>query len=534
MNTGAGMQHAAKEGKSVNTVLVVGASGFVGRAVVPALQRRGLQVRAASRTPLAEWQDVEFQPLPDLTVRGTDWSASLAGVSGVVYLAARVHVMNDQDPDPLGAYRAVNRDAALELAAAAAAAGVRRFVYLSSVKVNGEATTRPLVETDPPHPVDPYGQSKWEAEQALLDLGRRTGLEVVVLRPPLVYGPGVKANFMALARAAGQGLPLPIGAVDNRRSMVYVENLADLIATVLSHPAAAGETFFAVDAEDLSTPALTRHLAQAQGRTPWLPRLPVPILERLGALTGKAPLIHRLTSSLQVSGEKAHRLLGWTPPYPVWQALARTGRALQPAREGGPRRLTARQRLYLTVRGAVERVAALLLLLALLPVWSLTALAIRLDSAGPVLFRQERAGRRHQPFHIYKFRSMRADAPHLSTEEMQRSGLNPVTRVGAFLRRTSLDELPQLLNVIRGEMSFVGPRPALMTQAVVLKLREEAGVDQLLPGITGLAQVRGRDDLDDHTKVQYDAEYLRQAGVAMDLQVVAQTVQSVWHGTGTK
>ncbi|ASN82978.1 hybrid nucleoside-diphosphate sugar epimerase/sugar transferase [Deinococcus ficus] len=519
------------------TVLVVGASGFVGQVVCRDLLRRGYRVRAAARSAADLPPGVEAVTLPDLAQPGADWTALLDGADHVVYLAARVHVMNDTHPDPLAAYRAINRDAPVALARAAAQAGVRRLVYLSSIKVNGEGSRRPFTEEDRPQPTDPYGVSKWEAEQALLEVGRETGLAVVVIRPPLVYGPGVKANFMSLARAAGKGWPLPLGAVDNRRSLIYVENLADLIALTLEHPAAAGQVFLASDGEDLSTADLTRRLAEAQGRTPNLPAVPVGWLRLAGRLTGRTAVIDRLLGSLQVSSDKARRDLAWTPPYPVWQAVARTGASVTGAHAPGAAgrvRLSAGQRAYLLVRSPVERVLAAGMLVLLSPLLLLIAAVIRLDSPGPVLFRQERAGRRHEPFIIYKFRTMRAGTPHLSTEDMLRSGLSTVTRAGGFLRRTSLDELPQLLNVIRGEMSFVGPRPALMTQHPVLTLRQASGADVLAPGITGYAQVTGRDDLSDAEKVERDTAYLRRISLAMDLNIVLLTVGSIFKGTGTK
>lgn len=518
-------------------VLVVGASGFVGQVVCRDLLRRGYAVRAAARKLDDLPEGVEGMALPDLSESSIHWEPLLADVDHVVYLAARVHVMNDTHPDPLAAYRAINRDAALSLAEAAVRHRVRRFVYLSSIKVNGEASDRPLTEGDAPQPTDPYGVSKWEAEQALLSLGRTSELEVVVLRPPLVYGPGVKANFMALARAAGRGWPLPLGAVRNRRSLIYVENLADLIALTLEHPAAPQQVFLVSDGEDLSTAELTRRLAEAQGSVARLPAVPVGLLRLAGKLTGRGAVVDRLLGSLQVSSEKARQRLGWMPPFPVWQALARTGASLagtDPAGTPRPTRLSAGQRLYLGVRGPLERVAAGLLLLLLGPLLLLIALLIRLDSPGPVLFFQERAGRRHRPFTIYKFRTMRQGTPHLSTEDMVKSGMNPVTPLGAMLRRTSLDELPQLLNVLRGEMSLIGPRPALMTQAPVLTLRQAAGVDVLAPGITGYAQVTGRDDLLDEEKVARDADYLRHLGFRMDLRIVGLTLNSVLHGTGNK
>lgn len=196
--------------------------------------------------------------------------------------------------------------------------------------------------------------------------------------------------------------------------------------------------------------------------------------------------------------------------------------------------MTKRQNAYLFARSIVERVLALLLLIFFSPVLFLIGLLIRLDSPGPVLFRQARAGRFHAPFVIYKFRTMKTGTPNLSTEEMQRAGLSPMTRLGMLLRRTSLDELPQLLNVLQGNMSFIGPRPALISQTRVLTLREAAGVEQLLPGITGYAQVSGRDDLEDEEKVRRDTEYLNRLGLSMDLSIVKSTLNSVAKGTGNK
>jgi len=192
------------------------------------------------------------------------------------------------------------------------------------------------------------------------------------------------------------------------------------------------------------------------------------------------------------------------------------------------------QRIYLSVRGPVSRLLAAGLLVALAPLLLALAALIRLDSPGPVLFLQDRAGRRHRPFKIYKFRTMSVGTPQLSTEDMESSGLSPITRLGGLLRRTSLDELPQLVNVLRGEMSFIGPRPALLTQTPVLTLRQASGVDLLLPGITGYAQVTGRDDLADAEKVERDIYYLQRLSPALDLQILCLTLQSVFQGTGNK
>jgi nucleoside-diphosphate-sugar epimerase len=248
-------------------VVVTGAGGFVGTALCSQLVQSGWQLRAALRQPP---RGSEHQP--EVRVVGeigshTDWAPVLQGATAVVHLAARVHVMRDSGRDAFARYREANADATEQLARAAAAAGVQRFVYLSSIKVNGEATSeRPFTEADSPAPADAYALSKWEAEQALARVRRESGLEVVVLRPPLVYGPGVKANFLSLVDAVARGWPLPLAAVRNQRSLVYVGNLVSAIVRCLEHPAAAGRTYLVADGESVSTGELIRGIARALER----------------------------------------------------------------------------------------------------------------------------------------------------------------------------------------------------------------------------------------------------------------------------
>lgn len=254
-------------------------------------------------------------------VEGANWQHALAGVDAVVHLAARVHVMREAAADPLAEFRRVNVAASLKLAREAARAGVRRFVYLSSVKVNGESGT--FTEGDRPAPEDAYGISKHEAEVGLRQIADETGLEVVIIRPPLVYGPGVRANFRALMRAVARGIPLPLGAIDNRRSLVAVDNLADFTLTCIDHPAAAGELFLVSDGEDLSTTDLIRRMARAMGRPARLIPVPAPVLMAAAALVGKRDAARRLTESLQVDISKARQLLNWVPPISVDEGLRR-------------------------------------------------------------------------------------------------------------------------------------------------------------------------------------------------------------------
>jgi nucleoside-diphosphate-sugar epimerase len=304
--------------------LVTGASGFVGLAVLKQLNMMsGLQAVGSVRrtpglicTPVVAVGDMNLQ---------TDWSLALAGVDAVIHTAARVHIMQDFEADPLTAFRAVNTDATLNLARQAAAAGVKRFVFISSVKVNGDSTLvgRAFTEADVPNPQDAYAQSKYEAEQGLCQLSADTGMEMVIIRPPLVYGPGVKANFATLVHAVRRGWPLPLGAVQNLRSFVALDNLVDFILTCLIHPQAANQTFLVSDGRDLSTPELVRGMAQASKVSARLLPVPVWALQAGAFLLGNRNAVQRLCGNLQVDTSKAHRMLGWAPPISVENGLRR-------------------------------------------------------------------------------------------------------------------------------------------------------------------------------------------------------------------
>lgn len=302
--------------------LITGATGFVGGAVCAALGRRGLPFRALSRNPRPG-----FMAIGDMA-RRSDWSEALRGIDCVIHLAARVHLTRQSPADTLDPYRRDNAEVPLTLARQAAAAGVRRFVFISTIKVNGEETApgRPFTAADAAAPQGPYAISKYEAEIALEELALETGMELVVIRPPLVYGPGVGANFLTMMKALRLGLPLPFGGVDNRRSLIASDNLADLVIACAVHPAAAGRLFLASDGEDLSTRRLLSSLAEAMGRRARLFSLPPQVLLGAAGLLGRPQMMRRLVASLQVDASGAQALLGWSPPVSVHDALAATAR----------------------------------------------------------------------------------------------------------------------------------------------------------------------------------------------------------------
>ena len=310
-------------------ILVTGGSGFIGRYLVDWLVGQGHSlscvVRRGSRlSPIAMTRAVAPVPIDDIA-NESEWASKLRGKDAVVHLAARVHVMEDAEADPLASYRSVNLHGTQRLAEAAVAAGVKRFVYISSIKVNGECThDRPFHADDQPAPADPYAISKLEAEQQLWRLAADFPTEFVVIRPPLVYGPGVKGNFERLVRLVMSGLPLPLAALRNRRSMVSVDNLVDFIGVCLVHPKAAGQVFLVSDGSDWSTPQLVRAIAAELPGSPRLFAIPPGVLKVAAGLLGRRALIDRLSESLQVDIGKNRELLQWRPMQSPSQAVQRT------------------------------------------------------------------------------------------------------------------------------------------------------------------------------------------------------------------
>jgi nucleoside-diphosphate-sugar epimerase len=309
----------------VNKILVTGGNGFFGSQLIRRLLTdHTCSTVASTRTAEYITKNTQSVGVGDINMN-TDWQKPLIGVDFVIHTAARVHVMKESSGDSITEYRRVNVDGTINLARQAAAAGVRRFIFLSSVKVNGEQTIpgNPFTELEPPNPQGAYAISKYYAEQSLQELSVETGMEIVIIRPPLVYGPGVKANFAALIRAVKMGLPLPLGAVYNQRSLVALDNLVDFTIACINHPQAANQIFLVSDGKDLTTAELVNGISQAIGVQARLLNMPMWALQAGAFLLGKDDTLQRLCSNLQVDISKAHRLLGWIPPVSVEEGLRR-------------------------------------------------------------------------------------------------------------------------------------------------------------------------------------------------------------------
>ncbi|MGZ9710580.1 UDP-glucose 4-epimerase family protein [Glaciimonas sp. GNP009] len=324
------MEHGLElQNKKIDhAILLTGASGFVGRALSLRLIELGVKLICAVREPFS-LPDAQMEVILDINEK-TDWSRCLAGIDTVIHVAARVHVMQEVSGDPLAEFRRVNVAGTLNLAEQAVESGVKRFIFLSSIKVNGEETIDgvKLTEKDIPNPQDAYGVSKYEAELGLFQIAKDTGLEVIIIRPPLVYGPDVKANFASMLRWVYSRVPLPFGAVKNKRSFVYLGNLISLIICCIEHPDAANEIFFVSDGDDLSISELLNACAKALGKRSLLFSVPPVVLMLLVSMFGKRATAQRLLGSLQVDISKSKERLGWVPPISVNDGLKETVRRI--------------------------------------------------------------------------------------------------------------------------------------------------------------------------------------------------------------
>lgn len=497
-------KYLAKNCVEAGSVLISGANGFIGAAITHALVAKGRSVVAAVRNiqePLDVNGSLRWEVVGDINSH-TSWQDALCGVNVVIHCAARSHVMREMTPNSLMLYREVNVGGALNLAYQAAAVGVQRFVFISTSKVHGEFTLwgQKFNEYDDLAPLDAYGQSKAEAEKALMQLAADTGMEVVIIRPPLVYGPKVKGNFDSLINVLLRGLPLPFGAVHNLRSLVAIDNLVDFVilcADRMRAPKAANEIFLISDCEDISTATLLHKLGTSAGRKIRLVSVPIWMLRIGASLLGKKNVIDRLLNNFQLDSTKSRKLLGWNPVTTMDQQFDSMFVASPASMAANSiRRMTLLRVLDVFISGAG--------LFVLLPILFMVWLIGLIDSHSP-LYTQMRMGRDQRQFLLVKFRTMRIGTPSVASHLVNS---NSITWLGRGLRRTKIDELPQLWNVLLGDMSLVGPRPNLPNQEKLIQERIKYGVYAARPGITGLAQVNGIDMSNPELLAKTDAKML--------------------------
>jgi len=306
-------------------LLLTGSTGFIGKHLELELIQRMLPYKVAVRAQSRNAANNKYISIGDITAH-TDWSDVLGRVTNIVHLAARVHITNETSNEAIAAYRAINTDGTLNLARQAAALGVKRFIYASTIKVNGEGQNTPYLESDLPDPQDAYAVSKCEAERGLWAISEETGMEVVILRIPLVYGPGVGANFFQLLKIIDQGWPLPLSGINNKRSLLYVGNLINAILCVLQHPKAANQLFLLSDGQDASTTQLVTSLAQALGKQTRMFPVSERLLRSVAGVVGKSSVVDRLFGSLHLDSTKIHRELGWSPPFTLQDGLQATAK----------------------------------------------------------------------------------------------------------------------------------------------------------------------------------------------------------------
>ena len=464
-------------------ILVTGANGFVGQSLVNnLLNNTKHKVVASVRKIPSRKLSYEYRIINNLEDKPTLTNV-FKDIDVVIHTAARVHVMDDKSVDPLMEFRKINVEGTLNLAQQAIKAGVKRFIFISSIKVNGEGTElgKPYTEDSKPNPIDPYGISKYEAEQGLLALAETTSLEVVIIRPTLVYGENVKGNFHSLMKWTYKGIPLPIGGIKhNLRSLVSVDNLVDFIVTCIEHKDAKNEIFLISDDDDISTADLLEEIAKGLGVKNRAVNIPSKLINTAASAIGKSGVAQRLSGSLQVDISKAKTLLGWHPKYSTSESIQKTAKSYK-SNLMAPKSMVLQRPLDIVFSATGLVVASPLLI-------SATAIGY-LDTGSP-LFIQERVGKDQKPFKLIKFRTMKVSTESVASHLVDNTS---ITKLGKVLRKTKLDELPQLINVLKGEMSLVGPRPNLFNQKDLIEARDKVGVYEVLPGITGLAQLSGID-----------------------------------------
>jgi len=493
-------------------VLITGASGIVGRYLGQYLKDQGLDVLGLVRTP----RPLSFQYIQADDLLDADWDTILDGMDAVVHLAARVHVMKETSDDPYQENYKTNVEATLKLAQAAVNKGIEKFIFMSTIKVNGEGKELPYECDDQADPSGPYAQTKYIAEEKLKEVFSKSPEKLVILRPTLMYGPGVKGNMLSLMKMANKGIPLPLKNLRNKRHFLSLGNLSNAIYKILICDPLPSQVYLVSDGVDHSTAELYQQIANGFKKGNLLFGFPLVLLKKGLAALGKSSVYQRLAGNLQVNTELLLNDLKWYPPYSFQEGI-------QEMIEDFNDQQVNRN----IIRMLLERLAALLMFLFLLPIYLLVALAIKVTSPGPILHWSKRIGVNNEVFLMPKFRTMRIGTPQLATHLMKNQP-NPLTAIGSFLRKSSLDEIPQLISIIKGDMTFIGPRPALYNQYDLIELRTNNRVHKLLPGITGWAQINGRDESSIPDKVEKDTYYYKHRTLALDFKILMLTFYKVF------
>ena len=480
-------------GQDKMKILVTGSTGFVGKVIVEELLALGHDV-------------VPF-------FRDHDTYETFRGFDVVIHLAAKVHDFKKVTYDE---YRTSNVDLTEKLIKKSILGNVKQFIFLSTIKVCGEGKQgQPYQIEGVPNPSDYYSKSKWEAEQLIHSYAASSGLTYLIIRPPLIYGPNVKANFLRLWQLSRLKIPLPFGLVKNRRSFLFVKNLSSFIVFSLGNKKLTNQTVLLCDGQDISTYDLVMKLSG--DRVSSLIMLPVPmiILKLLFYAIRKSYIYDRICGDLYFEKNYLFKDLDWIPPYGVDEGLKITSDSLEKMKMP-----------HNYLKRFIDLVFLILCSVILIIPFCLTYIYITLLSPGPVFYWSKRIGFRNRIFFMPKFRTMRLDTPQVATHLLA----NPDQYLipgGKLIRKLSLDELPQLYSVFNGDMSFVGPRPALFNQEDLIQLRTEKLVHHLRPGITGWAQVNGRDEIPISQKVELDYFYLKNRTLFFDLKILVLTFYKV-------
>jgi nucleoside-diphosphate-sugar epimerase/lipopolysaccharide/colanic/teichoic acid biosynthesis glycosyltransferase len=503
-------------------ILVTGASGFIGNALVNEFAKCGHETIAAGRSFTFECQVVDGITRHIITALDSEWSSALFEVDVVVHCAAVAHSDSSSYAYERSEYRKVNVDGTLSLARQSAEFGVRRFIFISTVGVYGEKSMRPLNELDIPCPKSYYSMSKLEAESALIQLSKSVDMDIVIVRPPMVYGPNAPGSFNRLLAWVCRGFPLPLGAVKNRRSFIALDNLVSFIihcSDFNKTPEATNQIFVVSDAEDVSTTTFIRRISSAFGKRIFLFPIPVKLFFKIATFFGAQKIAVQLLCDFQVDATKARTLLSWCPVVSMEQQLASVF-------SFSNRNASVKYKFTCTstVDNYFFRIVDILFsglgLMLLLPILILLFIFCWMDTSSPI-FAQVRVGRNKSPFVLYKFRTMELGTESVATHLAAKAS---ITKFGAFLRRTKMDELPQLWNVLLGDMSLVGPRPGLFNQPELTQAREDFGIYSVRPGITGLAQLNNIDMSNPNLLAQTDAEMLIKFNKAFYFKYIALTI----------